>query len=301
MTEVTQHTWDISGITISGLVAAPPTHPRATVLALHGGGYSAGYWDDPLESGASLLRLGAQLGYRVVAVDRPGYGASYGLVADAVRANRQAALIGELGTRLAAEGALGAGLFLIGHSQGSVIAVHLAADDALPDLLGLEIAGLPYRFRSELVDLEVLTATDFLPYNPWERRRNLFYGPADTFDQRAEAADEAVIRPIPAAEIIDAVDAPRTLPLLAPKITVPVQYTVAEFEVSSEGGLGVLEDVRPLFSASPRFVPQAQMGSGHNISLHRVARAYHLRAFAFFDEVLAGRAAVSEREAGISE
>jgi hypothetical protein len=31
-----------------------------------------------------------------------------------------------------------------------------------------------------------------------------------------------------------------------------------------------------------------QRASGHNISLDRVARAYHLRAVAFFDEVLAG-------------
>jgi hypothetical protein len=27
-----------------------------------------------------------------------------------------------------------------------------------------------------------------------------------------------------------------------------------------------------------------QRASGHNISLHHVARAYHLRAIAFFDE-----------------
>ena len=32
-----------------------------------------------------------------------------------------------------------------------------------------------------------------------------------------------------------------------------------------------------------------QRASGHNISLHHVARAYHLRALAFFDEAL-GRA-----------
>jgi hypothetical protein len=43
-----------------------------------------------------------------------------------------------------------------------------------------------------------------------------------------------------------------------------------------------------LFTSSPRVVLEWQRDSGHNISLHRVARAYHLRAVAFFDEVLAG-------------
>jgi hypothetical protein len=53
------------------------------------------------------------------------------------------------------------------------------------------------------------------------------------------------------------------------------------------GGRDGLERYGALFTSSPRAVPEWQRASGHNISLHRVARAYHLRAVAFFDEVLA--------------
>lgn len=61
---------------------------------------------------------------------------------------------------------------------------------------------------------------------------------------------------------------------------------MAEFENSSNGGPAVLARGVSLFTNSPRVVSHLQVGSGHNISLHKVARAYHLRALAFFDEVL---------------
>ncbi|MGE0879543.1 MAG: hypothetical protein AB7L13_12050 [Acidimicrobiia bacterium] len=53
--------------------ALPSGPPRAAILALHG--YTANYLDDPLDDSASLLRIGADLGYRVIARDRPEYGA----------------------------------------------------------------------------------------------------------------------------------------------------------------------------------------------------------------------------------
>jgi hypothetical protein len=57
--------------------------------------------------------------------------------------------------------------------------------------------------------------------------------------------------------------------------------------VSSGGGREGLESCGALFTSSPRVELAWQLASGHNISLHRVARAYHLRAIAFFDETLA--------------
>ncbi len=51
---------------------------RATVVALHGGGMSAGYFDGQAHPDLSLLTLGARLGFTVLAVDRPGYGLSAG-------------------------------------------------------------------------------------------------------------------------------------------------------------------------------------------------------------------------------
>ncbi|NEE43926.1 alpha/beta hydrolase, partial [Streptomyces sp. SID8455] len=64
-------------LTLSALLAEPvDMAPRAVLVALHGGGMRAGYFDSRARPGLSLLALGAQLGYTVLAVDRPGYGLS---------------------------------------------------------------------------------------------------------------------------------------------------------------------------------------------------------------------------------
>jgi hypothetical protein len=87
----------------------------------------------------------------------------------------------------------------------------------------------------------------------------------------------------------DSLASPRMLRQLAPDVRVPVQCTVAEFEGSIAAGPTAVERDRRLFSASPRAVAHWQPGSGHNVSLHRVGRAYHLRALAFFEDVAASR------------
>src|SRR5690242_2027115 len=64
-------------IQLSALTASPSELPaRGLVLALHGGGSSARYWNNPDSWGNSLLKLGSTLGFHVLAVDRPGYGHS---------------------------------------------------------------------------------------------------------------------------------------------------------------------------------------------------------------------------------
>lgn len=280
--------WPVGGLRLSGTDALAGSTPRATIVALHGGGYSARYWDHPLDPAASLLALGPALGYRVVAIDRPGYGASHGLLGDDVRMGRQAEIVLDLVDALQADTDTGAAIFLIGHSMGSVLALHIAASARGSAIAAMEISGLPFVFDDSLADKEQLASLDFLPANSPDYRRDLFYGPDGTFDPDMITAEERLIRPIPAAEIIDAVECPQSTPVLAPKITVPVQITRADFDASSGGGREGLERCGALFTSSPMVVLGWQRASGHNISLHRVARAYHLRAVAFFDEVLAG-------------
>ena len=279
-------TWEVGGQRLSGTDSRPAGAPRATIVALHGGGYSAGYWDHPLDPAASLLTLGPALGYRVVAIDRPGYGASHGLVGDSVRADRQTEIVLDLIDMLRADSDTGAAVFLIGHSMGAVLALHMAASARTGAVAGLDISGLPFFFDETLADRRQLASLDFLPGNSREFRRALFYGPDGTFDTDMIAAEERLIRPIPAAEIIDAVECPVSTTVLAPKITVPVRITRAEFDGSSGGGREGLESCGALFTSAPRVELAWQRASGHNISLHHVARAYHLRALAFFDEAL---------------
>jgi pimeloyl-ACP methyl ester carboxylesterase len=200
--------WEVSGQRLSGMDARPVGAPRATIVALHGGGYSAGYWDHPLDPAASLLTLGPALGYRVVAIDRPGYGASHGLVRDSVRADLQTEIAADLIDTLRTDSDTGVGVFLIGHSMGAVLALHMAASARAGAIAGLDISGLPFVFDETLADKQQLANLDYLPDNSREFRRALFYGPDGTFDADMIAAEERLIRPIPAAEIIDAVECP---------------------------------------------------------------------------------------------
>jgi pimeloyl-ACP methyl ester carboxylesterase len=279
--------WQADGVTLSGREEAPTESPLATVVALHGGGYSAAYWDHPTDRSASLLALGAELGFRVLALDRPGYGASHGLVGDAVRVERQAEIVASLIRSLSEKEPIGAGVFLIGHSQGAILSVRVAARADLADLLlGVDVSGLPLGMPAGLVDAHELRKVDFLPPSTIEFRRQLFYGPDQTFDRAVLDADESMSRPIPASEIIDAANCDEALPEYAERVSAPVQITRAEFEKSSQGGPEWLDYCASLFKGSRRVLTQWQVASGHNISLHRVAKAYHLRAIAFFDEIV---------------
>jgi pimeloyl-ACP methyl ester carboxylesterase len=130
----------------------------------------------------------------------------------------------------------GAAVFLIGHSTGAVLALHVAASARAGAIAGLDISGLPFVFDETLADKQQLASLDYLPGNSREFRRALFYGPDETFDADMVAAEERLIR--------------------------------------------------ALFTSAPRVELAWQRASGHNISLYHVARAYHLRAIAFFDEAL---------------
>ena len=279
--------FEAGGLQLSGTDVSPAGAPRATILALHGGGYSAGYWDHPLDPDASLLKLGPALGYRVVAVDRPGYGASYGLTGPDVRMARQAEVVLDLAGQLRADPGSGAGVFLIGHSMGAVLVLHMAAADDGGVISGADFSGLPYRFPQP-VSRAILEQGVLLPALGREVRRKQFYGPDGSFDPKVIEAEDAIVRPIPAAEIIDAIDCATATPALAARVTAPMQVTWAEYDATSAGSRATLDELGGLFTASPRVDLIWQLGSGHNISLEYLARPYHLRAIAFFDEVLAG-------------
>lgn len=65
----------LDGQRLTGLRAGTG-NANGLVLALHGGGYDARYWHASADSDCSLPRLGAQLSYGVLSIDRPGYAGS---------------------------------------------------------------------------------------------------------------------------------------------------------------------------------------------------------------------------------
>lgn len=110
---------DVDGIPMSALVAEVP-RPRAVIVALHGGAVTSRYFDVPDRPRLSLLRTGAALGFTVIALDRPGYGRSAPYADRMATAGQRVGLTYAAVERLLAARPRGAGLFLLGHSQGCV-------------------------------------------------------------------------------------------------------------------------------------------------------------------------------------
>ncbi|MCF2526181.1 alpha/beta fold hydrolase [Yinghuangia soli] len=282
--------YDVAGVHLSGLLARSAVWPsRGTVLALHGGGSHAAYWHRDSAPDTSLLLLGASLGWTVLAVDRPGYGASAGLPRDRQDLDHQAELLFRLADVLPAYlgGAFGGGLFLAAHSMGAILALRMAATEEGKRLLGVAAGGVPLRYTEEKARAMAAVPTDgelVPPLRGPGTGAETYFGPPGTYDPALLTREGRVVAPVPIAEFCDARDNPLTLPGILGKVQVPVHWTVAEYESSNLAGPEVLEEAGRLLAQAPRVELHTQPGVGHNMSLHHAARAYHLRIMAFAEE-----------------
>ena len=277
-------------ITLSGLWLRPPNGPgRALVVALHGGGYSSGYWDNPLP-GASLLQLGAEVGFDVLALDRPGYGLSQGFDPARFRIADQADLVFDAIDAWRATRDCEGPVFLIGHSVGAILALVMGAHPRGAALGGIDVLGAPFRYpeTAEGAQIQSLpTTASHAPAIDAAMRRAFLFGPTGTWDEAVLAYDRTCGRPMPVAEYNDGLAAPRAWSRVLPAIPAPVRFGLAEHEVMQATGWEVLAEAKALLTGNPASRVQLQRGAGHNVSMHRAARAYHMAALAFFEEQLA--------------
>lgn len=277
-------TLDAAGIPLSGLLGTVrEAAPRATVLALHGGGMSAAYFDGQAHPGQSLFTLGTRLGFQVLALDRPGYGASAGRLPNGRTLAGQARTVRAALARFAAGHEVGAGVFVLAHSFGGKLALTCAAGAPLPvDLLGLDISGCGHRFAVPAARLPSAAGPGHWRLN-WGPLR--LY-PPDTFRACAD-----MVAPMPALERAEADRWPAAFARLAPRVRVPTRLTFAEHEAWWRHDEQALAELRARLGAVEHLVVDRQADAGHNISLGWCARTYHLRALAFLEECLARRAA----------
>lgn len=276
-------------IELSGLLASPAASsatPRGLVLALHGGGYSAGYWNCPT-GGASLLELGAALGYHVLAVDRPGYGAAQAFDPQRLGLASQVDLLFDVVAAWSAARRFDGPVFVIGHSIGGILALLMAAHPRGRVLAAIDVLGVPLRLPDSAAGREVQSWPLDQPHLPLlaeKLRKSLVMGPPGTYTADADDYDRTLVRPMPRQEYVEAIAMPASWPRVLPTIRLPVQFNAPEFDVIQGADMKVLEEVRGMLSGSPYAAIHLQVASGHNASVHRIARAYHLRALAFFDE-----------------
>ncbi|QIS02149.1 alpha/beta fold hydrolase [Nocardia brasiliensis] len=267
---------DGGGITLSALLAQPYEAPRATIVALHGAGMSAGYFDGQATAEVSLLSLGARLGYTVLAVDRPGYGHSSAQLREGQSQAAQARTVRHALAGFAAENDLGAGILLLGHSFGGMLALRLAAVAfGTARLLGVDISGCGHRYARQLFQLGDA------------RRRSLRgWGPPRLYPLATFRASAAIVAPTPVLELAEAPRWPMVFPRVAAKVAVPVRCTFAEHEGLWRQDPNTVRDMAARFTGAPCVAVERQAGAGHNISLSWAARAYHLRVLGFLEDCL---------------
>ena len=290
----------VDGVPMSGLVAeagASEQGPRAVIVAFHGGSSTAAYFDCPGHPRLSLLRTGAALGFTMIALDRPGYGASAPYPDAMQRPEQRVALAYGAIDKILESHSRGAGLFLVGHSAGCELAVRMAINERAEraNVMGLELAGTGVQYDAAMADImKSATATrrpqglrEFL----WEPA-DLY--PADVLSGMTNSSSGAMYE----GEMTR--DWPRKdFPALAPQVKVPVQFTVAEHERVWRSDPEMLARIGAMFSSCPRFVVNHRTGSGHNLSLSVNATAYHQNVLSFVEECVVVQEDTSEKtEAG---
>ncbi|MFE3543919.1 alpha/beta hydrolase [Nocardia sp. NPDC059177] len=268
----------VGGMRMSAL-CAEVADPRAVVVAVHGGATSAHYFDLPGRPWLSLLRLGARLGFTVLALDRPGYGASapWDEVFDDPR-RRVEASYGAIDALLGTSGR-GAGVFLAGHSAGCDLAARMAADERGADLLGLELAGTGVHKQAEAIRvIDEIRRT---------RRaggiRDLLWSPPGGYPPEV-AGGRSLTVDTPRYETAVVVDWPTDFRALAARVRVPVRLTTAEHERVWRTDAAARAEIAGFFTATPSFADHEQHGCGHNMSVGHHAAAYHLGLLAFVEE-----------------
>jgi pimeloyl-ACP methyl ester carboxylesterase len=260
----------VDGVPMSGLIAEA-TEPRSVVVALHGGASTAAYFDCPGHPRLSLLRAGALLGYTVIALDRPGYGASAPYPDAMQRPEQRVALAYGAVDKILGATPRGAGLFLLAHSAGCELAVRMAADERAGDvqLIGVELAGTGLQYDDAAQEI-LKTAT---PTQRPTGLRELLWQPEHLYP----------------AEVLNGITNSSTG---APYEAAMVSDWVWKSDRDA------LAEIAALFTASPRFVINEQVGAGHNMSLSVSAAAYHMKVLSFVEDCVVARdSATAELEA----
>jgi len=273
----------VDGVPMSALVASVP-EPRAVIVAIHGGATSAAYFDCPGHPRLSLLRSAVAEGCTTIALDRPGYGASAFYHDDMAEPDARVGFSLGAVDKILGESGRGAGVFLFAHSAGCELGLRMAVDERATGVLGVALSGTGLRYspKAKAVISEA-TATS----RP-AGLRDLLWQPTDLYPPEVLTGGLSA----PGAPYETGVTANwprRDFPDIASRVTVPVQFSVAEHERVWESTPEAINAIAALFTASPRVVVNEMPDSGHNLSVGRSADVYHRRVLSFLEQCVAAR------------
>ena len=260
--------------------AQRPLPGAPLIVAVHGGTYSATYFDVP---GYSLLDRAAANGYTAIAVDRPGYGGSRSLADDEMDIAGQGAFLAEaLGEVWSSEGGDHRGMFLIGHSIGAAITATIASAPRDLPLIGIALSGIGVRTPAEHgPQWNSLPQTPHVEM-PGAVKDQLMFGIDGSFDGAMPAASHVADAPCPRAELIDIVgDWQRRAPAVLATIEVPVHYRQGEHDRLWVVDSDEVARFAAMFTASPRVDAALFRRTGHCIDFHHAGPALQLQQLGF--------------------
>lgn len=277
---------EVEGLELAATRREPAVEDgRPLIVTLHGGLYTSRYFDVPISPGGSFLDVASRLGYPTVSFDRPSYGASAELPPEQNTFERQAELLGAAIREVAGD----AGVVLVGHSIGGMIALTIAAMHDGPELLGVSATGMgavipPGGASEQLAAAAASSGEDVIALPP-EACDPVMFGPPETFDPAVLDAAHATYSPAPAVELVAASRwAAEKLPQLAPDVRVAVHNVLAEHDALWETSPESLEKFTALFTAAPSIDATLMPAVGHSIDHHKAGHALHLRQLAFAHE-----------------
>ena len=280
---------DAGNVKLSGrFLPATNGAPRALIVALHGGTYSSKYFDT---APSKLLELCASLGYSILALDRPGYGTATSVPQDQLAFDGQVPILRQVLAEIWNDyGQQSAGMFLIGHSIGGMIALLLAAENPHERLLGLNMTGSGAIYQTQ-TSAAFATLMNDAPAVVMDQaiKVAVMYGPPWSYPQELAQLDPERDVPCPMPEFVEAQKWGARLPQVAANVRVPVQFIVPEYDGIWRGDPEALSHVAEMFTAAPFVDVGMQRMMGHSAELHTLARAFYMKILAFVEECIVYR------------
>jgi pimeloyl-ACP methyl ester carboxylesterase len=250
------------------------------VIAIHGGTYTSAYFDIP---GHSLLDLAESIGIPVLAIDRPGYGASAPLAGEGSSIQGQAKfLTTALKEAWTQYGASTRGIVLIGHSIGGAIAISIAAQAGadLP-IIGLAISGVGLRVPAHFPAMWASFPDGPVEF-PVPLKDEVMFGPAGSFVDSMPAASHVSDAAAPRQEIIDIVTTwIEGVRGIVGRVRVPVHYRQAEFDKLWIVDESEVKQFGEAFTSSPSVDAALVKDTGHCMDFHRIGTALQVQQLGF--------------------
>lgn len=254
----------------------PATPPALLIACIHGGGCNGRYFDLPSFSFAAAA---IEAGHAVLAIDRPGHGASPASAAMAPVRHAAGLVPAVVAKALAELGDDSISVALFGHSIGGAVAMHCAAQ--APGMAAcLVTSGIGVRpTRAAMAWHGGLGGGGdvLLPHE-------FFFGPDGSYDWRAPIALRKSAEPWCKADVDEILlDWPGQFEAVAACIAAPVLCILSEHERIWNNDAAAIGAMRGGF-ATGRATVEIATGGGHLYEVHRSWSAHAGRIIAFIEE-----------------